>query len=65
MIAGCSSQLRVAAMSGPFGLDFGAVMMMGAARGADLALLADVLPACEAAILIGRDGAELEEGGNV
>lgn len=54
MIAGCGSQLRVG-MGGAYALDFGAVLSVGAARQVDLPLLADVLPACEAAILIGRD----------
>lgn len=46
-------------MGGPFGLDFGAVLMMGAAMGADLELLADVLPDVEAARIAGLRG----EGG--
>jgi hypothetical protein len=36
-----------------FALDMGTVMNVGAARGVDLDLLADVLPAAEAAILSG------------
>lgn len=49
-------------MSGqPFGLDFGAVMLMAQARGTDLALLSEVLPAIEAAILTGREA--YDEGG--
>lgn len=35
----------------PAGLDFGAVMQMGAALGVDAQLLAEVLPAAEAAIM--------------
>lgn len=35
----------------PFALDFGAVMAIGAALDADPAMLADVLPAAEAAII--------------
>lgn len=38
-------------MGRPFGLDYGAIMTVGAHRGADLALLAETLPAAEAAIL--------------
>ena len=40
----------------PIGLDMGTVLQMGAARQVDMGLLADVLPAVEAAILTGRDG---------
>ena len=41
------------------GLDFGAVMTMGAAREADLEMLADVLPFVESRILAAmRDDAE-------
>lgn len=45
-------------MGRPFALDFGAVMTVGVAQGADPELLADVLPAVEAAILnsIAGDG---------
>ena len=49
-------------MGTPFGLDFGAVMMMGAAIGADLELLADALPAAEAAIINGLRDEGGEEG---
>jgi len=38
-------------MGQPFALDFNAVMAMGTALGADIELLADVLPAAEAAII--------------
>ncbi len=38
-------------MGQPFALDFNAVMTMGAALGADPEMLADVLPAAEAAII--------------
>lgn len=54
----CRSQLRVG-FGGPYALDYGAVLAMGDAMGADRALLADVLPAVENAILAGLDG----EGG--
>jgi hypothetical protein len=48
-------------MGQPFALDFGAVMTMGAALGADSEMLADVLPAAQAAIvasLAPDDGAD-------
>ncbi len=44
------------------GLDFGAVMAMGAALGCDLTLLAEVLPFAEYAIVQGaRDEGDDEE----
>lgn len=65
MIAACGSQLRLATvalpMGGsatrPFGLDYGAVLAMGQALGADAELLAGALPGIEAAMLsAGDDG---------
>lgn len=56
MIDVCAGQLRVAPMGGPFALDYGAVMQVGAAMGADAGLLADVLPAVEGFILAGLKG---------
>lgn len=38
-------------MGHPYALDFNAVMTMGNALGADLEMLADVLPAAEADII--------------
>jgi hypothetical protein len=37
----------------PIGLDFGAIMLTGAALEADLELLAEVLPEFEAAVMAG------------
>lgn len=50
MISGCGRQLR-AGMGGPFALDFGAVLAMGQAQGADMAMLADILPSVERILL--------------
>lgn len=61
VITSCGNQLRVAPMGGAFALDFGAVMQMGSALGADTALLAEVLPAVESEI-IGALAAEREDG---
>lgn len=47
--------------SEPCGLDFGAVMMVATAAGADTALVADVLPAVEQAILLGQRNDEEAE----
>ena len=44
----CVRQLRVG-MAGAFGLDYGAVLAFAAATGADLALVAELLPVMEAA----------------
>lgn len=52
----CDRQLRVAGMGQPFALDYGAVMMMGAALGVDAEMLADVLPIAEAAIISAING---------
>lgn len=46
-------------MGQPFALDYGAVMLVGMAADVDTALLQEVLPAVEAAILTGSD-----EGGD-
>ncbi len=43
-------------MNGPYGLDFGAVMQVGQALGADAALLADVLPQIETVVLLALKG---------
>jgi hypothetical protein len=50
-------------MGRPFALDFGTVMQMGSAVGVDLALLAEVLPTAEVAI-INRIAEMSEEGGS-
>ncbi|WP_309660090.1 MULTISPECIES: hypothetical protein [unclassified Sphingomonas] len=50
-------------MSRPVGLDFGAVMALGAGRGVDQALLAEILPRIEGAIVHPDDGMGDEEEG--
>ncbi|MGI4879905.1 MAG: DUF7697 family protein [Janthinobacterium lividum] len=47
-------------MSRPVGLDFGAVLAMGAAAGVDSEMLAAVLPEIEAAVLAGGDEGDVE-----
>lgn len=47
-------------MGQPFALDHGAIMLVGAARGVNLELLANVLPMAERAIL----SALSDEGGD-
>ena len=60
VLTACDRQLRTGGMGQPFALDFGAVMQMGAARGVDVALLAEALPHAEAAIVNRLAGAEQE-----
>lgn len=48
-------------MGSPIGLDFGPVMTVAAARGADLELLADVLPEVENALLDAISGEPEDE----
>lgn len=50
MIRACPRQLRVG-LGGAIGLDFGAVLAMGAAMGADQRMLAELLPVMEKAAL--------------
>lgn len=50
MLAGCGRQLR-AGMDRPYALDFGAVLSMGQAQGADMPMLAAVMPAIERVLL--------------
>lgn len=63
MIRNCVRQLRVG-MGGAFGLDFGAVLAMGEAMGADRQMLAEVLPEVEACALgaLARDDDEVTDG---
>ncbi|WP_423752947.1 DUF7697 family protein [Caulobacter vibrioides] len=43
----CAHQVRCAPMGGVVGLDFGAILALAQARGADTALIAEVLPGVE------------------
>jgi hypothetical protein len=51
VILDCAHQVRAAPMGGVLGLDFTAAFLLGQARGADPALLADVLPRVEPFII--------------
>jgi len=44
----------------PLGLNFTPIMMMGAARGVDLVMLAELLPLIEPAVINPPDDLELE-----
>lgn len=48
-------------MGAPIGLDFGSIMTMGTALKADLALLADVLPAVEPVIIDNLSGEQPDD----
>jgi hypothetical protein len=50
-------------VSRPVGLDFGAVMALGAGRGVDQALLAEILPRIEGAIVHPDDGTDTQDEG--
>ncbi|WP_370169823.1 DUF7697 family protein [Sphingobium abikonense] len=50
MVSGCIRQLR-AGMGAPYALDFGAVLSMGTAQGADMTMLAELLPSMERILL--------------
>lgn len=50
VIRRCSGQVR-AGFGGPYALDYGAILMMAAAMGADTALLTDLLPSIEPVIV--------------
>jgi hypothetical protein len=56
VIRRCGGQVR-AALGGPYALDFAAILAMGAAMGADTALLADLLPGIEPVIVNAYRGA--------
>lgn len=64
MIAGCGSQLRVAGFGKPFALDFTAIMKIGEARGVDRALLAELLPEVQPAVLAPHHDADAGGGGD-
>lgn len=60
-MSGLGGQLRVS-MGRPFALDYGTALAMGQAVGADMGLLADVLPVVEVAILDREAGDEVDFG---
>lgn len=63
MLARCGQQLRVG-FGGAFGMDFGSVMAIGTALGADMELLADALPGVETARIAGLSDAEGDDDGS-
>ena len=50
VIQRCAGQVR-AGFRAPYALDYGAILMMATAMGADAALLADLLPSVEPVIV--------------
>ena len=56
MVLACQGQLRLAPSGHIIGIDMDAALKIGAARGPDLAVLSELLPAAEAGLLKGRSG---------
>ena len=51
MLLACQGQLRLAPSGHVIGIDMDAALKIGAARGSDLALLSELLPAAEAGVV--------------
>jgi hypothetical protein len=51
VLLACQSQLRLAPSGRVIGIDMDAVLRIGAARGSDLAVLSELLPAAEAGLV--------------
>ena len=54
VLLACQGQLRLAPSGHVIGIDMDAALGLGAARGYDLAVLSELLPAAEAQALVGR-----------
>lgn len=50
MLRACGGQVR-ATPKGAYGLDFGSILALGSAMGADLGTLAEVLPSIEVTVV--------------
>jgi hypothetical protein len=51
VLLGCQGQLRLAPSGHVIGIDMDAALKMAAARGSDLAVLSELLPAAEAGLV--------------
>jgi hypothetical protein len=51
LLMACQGQLRLAPSGRVVGIDMGAALKLGAARGCDLAALSELLPAAETGLL--------------
>jgi hypothetical protein len=51
VVLSCQGQLRLAPSGHVIGIDMDAALKIGAARGSDLAVLSDLLPAAEAGLI--------------
>jgi hypothetical protein len=51
VLLACQGQLRLAPSAHVVGIDMNAALRIGAARGSDLAVLSELLPAAEAGLL--------------
>ena len=56
MLLACQGQLRLAPSGHVIGIDMNAALRLASARGHDLAVLSELLPAAEAGLLKGRSG---------
>jgi hypothetical protein len=59
----CQGQLRLAPSGHVIGIDMDTVLKIGAARGADLAALSELLPAAEAGLVEASCNDRVREGG--
>jgi hypothetical protein len=53
VLLACQGQIRLAPSGHVFGIDMDTVLTIGAARGCDLAVLSELLPAAEAGLVEG------------
>jgi hypothetical protein len=51
VLLGCQGQLRLAPSGHVVGIDMDAALKMGVARGSDLAVISELLPAAEAGLV--------------
>ena len=51
VLLGCQGQMRLAPSGHIIGIDMGSALRIGAARGSDLAVLSELLPAAEAGLI--------------
>jgi hypothetical protein len=63
MLLACQGQLRLAPSGHVVGIDMSAALMLGAARGCDLELLSELLPATEAGLVEALSGDRVQDDG--
>ena len=62
VLLACQGQLRLAPSGHVIGIDMDAALRIGAARGSDLAVLSELLPAAEAGLVEVLCGGAREDG---